>query len=47
MNSESNTVEAYFSVEHSSWVRVEKTPNGKYKHTSGYESEQDAIKGDA
>ena len=34
---------AYYSRELGSWVRMERQVDGEYCHTSGYETEADAI----
>lgn len=36
-------IDAYYSNELKSWVRLERCEDGEYSHTSGYESRDEAL----
>lgn len=38
-----NTVSAYFSKEHGSWVCLEKQEDGEYSHLSGFSNKYAAL----
>jgi hypothetical protein len=38
-------VDAYYSNELKSWVRLERQEDGEWCHTSGYSSREDALSG--